>query len=141
MEFLTSVIALKSQANTHLHTDQKIGEITLKTLKRSLSIIKSWLCDPEKQNLLSEKMLNHCVWVILSVLDSDLSASRQEVTEHVCGMVESLLVEMVQCTTLNNVSRHGFMMIYLFTWGFYAAFNTVQVISRRVVGRAEETST
>ena len=31
---------------------------------------------------------------------------------------------------------HGF--IYL---GFYIAFNTVQVISRRVVGRAEETST
>ena len=25
--------------------------------------------------------------------------------------------------------------------GFYVAFNTVQVISRRVVGRAEETST
>ena len=28
-----------------------------------------------------------------------------------------------------------------FIWGFYVAFNTVQVISRRVVGRAEETST
>ena len=28
--------------------------------------------------------------------------------------------------------------IYL---GFYIAFNTVQVISRRIVGRAEETST
>ena len=32
----------------------------------------------------------------------------------------------------------GFYFIYL---GFYVAFNTVQVISRRVVGRAEETST
>ena len=32
----------------------------------------------------------------------------------------------------------GFIFIYL---GFYVAFNTVQVISRRVVGRAEETST
>ena len=31
-----------------------------------------------------------------------------------------------------------FVFIYL---GFYVAFNTVQVISRRVVGRAEETST
>ena len=30
------------------------------------------------------------------------------------------------------------VFIYL---GFYVAFNTVQVISRRVVGRAEETST
>ena len=32
--------------------------------------------------------------------------------------------------------------MYLFIYlGFYVAFNTVQVISRRVVGRAEETST
>ena len=32
--------------------------------------------------------------------------------------------------------------IYLFIYlGFYVAFNTVQVISRQVVGRAEETST
>ena len=30
------------------------------------------------------------------------------------------------------------LFIYL---GFYVAFNTVQAISRRVVGRAEETST
>ena len=35
-----------------------------------------------------------------------------------------------------NVSSAAF--VYL---GFYVAFNTVQVISRRVVGRAEETST
>ena len=34
------------------------------------------------------------------------------------------------------------MLSYLFIYlGFYVAFNTVQVISRRVVGRAEETST
>ena len=34
------------------------------------------------------------------------------------------------------------MTFYLFIYlGFYVAFNTVQVISRRVVGRAEETST
>ena len=32
--------------------------------------------------------------------------------------------------------------VYLFIYlGFYVAFNTVQVISRQVVGRAEETST
>ena len=31
--------------------------------------------------------------------------------------------------------------IYLFYLGFYVSFNTVQVISRWVVGRAEETST
>ena len=34
------------------------------------------------------------------------------------------------------------LFIYLFIYlGFYVAFNTIQVISRRVVGRAEETST
>ena len=32
-------------------------------------------------------------------------------------------------------------LFYLFIWGFYVAFNTVQVISRWVVGRAEDTST
>ena len=32
------------------------------------------------------------------------------------------------------------MIPFFFIWGFYVAFNTVQVISRRVVGRAEETS-
>ena len=34
--------------------------------------------------------------------------------------------------------KHLDIFVYL---GFYVAFNTVQVISRRVVGRAEETST
>ena len=33
------------------------------------------------------------------------------------------------------------IVLLLFYLGFYVAFNTVQVISRRVVGRAEETST
>ena len=40
---------------------------------------------------------------------------------------------------VNLHSPIGKMLIYLFIWGFYVAFNTVQVISRRVVGRAEET--
>ena len=39
---------------------------------------------------------------------------------------------------VNHLSFMGFGFIYL---GFYVAFNTIQVISRRVVGRAEETST
>ena len=34
--------------------------------------------------------------------------------------------------------KNPIVFIYL---GFYVAFNTVQVISQRVVGRAEETST
>ena len=46
--------------------------------------------------------------------------------------------------TIVGVSHQSFMLaivgkfIYL---GFYVAFTTVQIISRRVVGRAEETST
>ena len=39
---------------------------------------------------------------------------------------------------LENFQFSLFLFIYL---GFYIAFNTVQVISQRVVGRAEETST
>ena len=34
-----------------------------------------------------------------------------------------------------------YRLFFIFYLGFYVAFNTVQVISRRVVGRAEETST
>ena len=38
--------------------------------------------------------------------------------------------------------RHFVQCLYLFIYlGFYVAFNTVQAISRRVVERAEETST
>ena len=39
---------------------------------------------------------------------------------------------------LGGIPNTTDLFIYL---GFYVAFNTVQVISRRVVGRAEETST
>ena len=46
-------------------------------------------------------------------------------------------VSNILCSTLFSIHS-----IYLFIYlGFYVAFNTVQVISRRVVGRAEETST
>ena len=42
----------------------------------------------------------------------------------------------------SNNCYHPFIQDILFIYsGFYIAFNTVQVISRRVVGRAEETST
>ena len=36
--------------------------------------------------------------------------------------------------------NHYFVYLFIYL-GFYVTFNTVQVISRRVVGRAEETST
>ena len=37
-------------------------------------------------------------------------------------------------------SKGGLFDLFIYL-GFYVAFNTVQVISRRVVGRAQETST
>ena len=37
-------------------------------------------------------------------------------------------------------TKKGVISLFVYL-GFYVAFNTVQVISRRVVGRAEETST
>ena len=46
------------------------------------------------------------------------------------------------CSPVSVGSSDLGVVIYLFIYlGFYIAFNTVQVISRRVVGRAEETST
>ena len=45
----------------------------------------------------------------------------------------------LNCTAVYvHLKKQPLNFIYL---GFYVAFNTVQVISRRVVGRAEETST
>ena len=45
-----------------------------------------------------------------------------------------------------NLLKFGWFLVSLYLasfiyLGFYVAFNTVQVISRRVVGMAEETST
>ena len=41
----------------------------------------------------------------------------------------------------NILNADNCSSVYFVYLGFYVAFNTVQVISRRVVGRAEETST
>ena len=42
---------------------------------------------------------------------------------------------------LCHSNQLGYTFIYLFIWGFYIAFNTVMVISRRVDGRAAESNT
>ena len=59
-------------------------------------------------------------------------------TLYICRKVGSFLplVSSLQYRTLTNCMN--WFLIYL---GFYVAFNTVQILSRRVVGRAEETST
>ena len=59
---------------------------------------------------------------------------------HFCGI---LLLAFSVCNMWMNKSLwkpYTFTNLFIYL-GFYIAFNTVQVISRRVVGRAEETST
>ena len=46
----------------------------------------------------------------------------------------------IQDTEMEVEGYHELVCLFVYL-GFYVAFNTVQVISRRVVGRAEETST
>ena len=49
---------------------------------------------------------------------------------------------LIKCILYFHMSGFFLGLVCLFVYlGFYVAFNTVQVISRRVVGRAEETST
>ena len=49
--------------------------------------------------------------------------------------------EIDACLWRMNVIFSSFFLSFFIYLGFYIAFNTVQVISRQVVGRAEETST
>ena len=52
------------------------------------------------------------------------------------------LIMIVNAMRTSQCQGRKGVLICLFVYlGFYVAFNTVQVISRRVVGRAEETST
>ena len=55
-----------------------------------------------------------------------------------CSVFSVLVLWEPGIRTITNSLLIYFLFIYL---GFYVSFNTVQVISRRVVGRAEETST
>ena len=49
-----------------------------------------------------------------------------------------LIMWLFLCFFLSLYAKVVCLFVYL---GFYVAFNTIQVISRRVVERAEETST
>ena len=61
---------------------------------------------------------------------------QKKVLQHYSGQDTALSNRILFMETCKQKANDLF--IYL---GFYVAFNTVQVISRRVVGRAEETST
>ena len=65
-----------------------------------------------------------------------------QTTDHVVA-VEKVAAQHIgtKYSKCNSVEVIFFFILFLFCLGFYVAFNTVQVISRRVVGRAEETST
>ena len=72
--------------------------------------------------------------------DSDL---RFKISKHIQKPLMRRWQQLLKWRPFNRLSDKGILVglsdfIYL---GFYVAFNTVQVISRRVVGRAEETST
>ena len=54
---------------------------------------------------------------------------------------DTLLTLQAVCVMVPSCVVNTVLFIYFIYLGFYVAFNTVQVISRRVVGRTEETST
>ena len=85
-------------------------------------------------------------------MDSDLSCL--STPDQSCLKLEFLCYEeklsvcIIQCLSVTfiilaftSANLNLVHFIYLFIWGFRVTFNTVQVISRQVVGRAEETST
>ena len=66
-----------------------------------------------------------------------------QTTDHVVA-VEKIAEQHIgtkycKCNSLTDIS-HIIILGFVYL-RFYVAFNTIQVISRRVVGRAEETST
>ena len=73
--------------------------------------------------------------MLCGIHSSYLHFNKQFLSPHTTGKKGEM-------TSLLTVSHILVVNIHLFIYlGFYVAFNTVQVISRRVVGRAEETST
>ena len=97
-----------------------VDQITSASTKRSGK--ESWNTE-EILNLL--KMVNKQTHKTLEQIDSTLSVLTPDLKKYWCLWMEVFM-------------NLFYLFIYL---GFYIAFNTVQVISRRVVGGAEETST
>ena len=84
-------------------------------------------------------------------------AKVSDILKHDCSFKSKIELETIYNITIPNMKYNKIISslkskignlplgnnysLVLFYLGFYVAFNTVQVISRRVVGRAEETST
>ena len=81
--------------------------------------------------------------IIIGATQIVLNADKQQIFPFIT--ILSLLMVQKCCNNWSYASFYWKIMFYpvvLFIYlGFYVTFNTVQVISRRVVGRAEETST
>ena len=87
----------------------------------------------ETQNCIQEKFNLLKTHIRCNTSDSvNLQASSQQLEESVHRLPKH--------TTSHEVLPVQIVWFFVYL-GFYVAFNTVQVISRRVVGRAEETST
>ena len=71
----------------------------------------------------------------LNLLDHGRNTALHHACQHVC-----ITFTLVVCWLFTSHTT-GLYILWLVYLGFYVTFNTVQVISRRVVGRAEETST
>ena len=84
------------------------------------------------------------------MLDLNLSAKLTEIKDLINIWNRTYLTPIGKVTVIKTffLAKLNYLFLSLpnpndiyFYLGFYVAFNTVQVISRRVVGRAEETST
>ena len=118
-----------------------VGEIWL-SFDNCLWSICELVVDPPSQSLSITQILKCLKFPPLTIPPC---ACTDEMSRRIFVMVtDSVFHGIHKVVTQSSLIRHGHfttvlnLFIYL---GFYVAFNTVQVISRRVFRRAEETST
>ena len=124
--------------------------------KLNVEILNSKCCDDGRILLLNVKIHDE-VYCLTNIYAPNSEIERKTIFTTVENWLQNHSVNVTQiiiggdfnCCLLDNdrepkthlrdASKK--VLLFLFYFGFYVAFNTVQVISRRVVGRAEETST
>ena len=115
---------------------QIIDFITLNKIrvknKEAVVIANGYMC----YMLMIPRTLRHFVLYCFSVCMDKVSYTSSNFLYRM-GCIVSIVIGV--CSL--NSSRHVVMYYVIYLFRFYVAFNSVQVISRRVVGRAEETST
>ena len=127
--------ACMHQINLIQHA-QIIDFITLNKIrvknKEAVVIANGYMC----YMLMIPRTLRHFVFYCFSVCMDKVSYTSSNFLYRM-GCIVSIVIGV--CSL--NSSRHVVMYYVIYLFRFYVAFNSVQVISRRVVGRAEETST